>query len=74
MLIYNCIHTLKYNVWRNFVPAVIGSFRTGGLSYPIRKLKIDQPFVYYIIKTINDEKESDISLSLFSGSVIEPKI
>ncbi|XP_050581084.1 serine protease inhibitor 3/4-like isoform X9 [Bombus affinis] len=56
------------------VTAVIGSFRTGALSYPIRKLKIDQPFVYYITKTINDEKENDISVSLFCGSVIEPKI
>ncbi|XP_050581079.1 antichymotrypsin-2-like isoform X4 [Bombus affinis] len=54
--------------------AVIESYRMGDIRRPARKFKIDQPFVYYIIKTINDEKESDISLSLFSGSVIEPKI
>jgi serine protease inhibitor len=43
-------------------------------SDPIWEFKIDQPFLYYIIKNINDEKENNISLSLFCGSVVEPKI
>jgi serine protease inhibitor len=38
------------------------------------QFKIDKPFLYYIIKTINDEKENAISLPLFCGSVIEPEI
>jgi serine protease inhibitor len=75
ILIYNCIHTLKYDVWRNFVSAVIGSIRMADIpSDPIWEFKIDQPFLYYIIKNINDEKENNISLSLFCGSVVEPKI
>lgn len=40
----------------------------------IREFKINQPFFYYIIKTMNDEKENDINLPLFCGSVNEPEI
>ncbi|XP_071872225.1 serine protease inhibitor 3/4-like isoform X2 [Bombus fervidus] len=55
--------------------AVIGSIRMADIpSDPIWEFKIDQPFLYYIIKNINDEKENNISLSLFCGSVVEPKI
>ncbi|XP_043593770.1 serine protease inhibitor 3/4-like isoform X2 [Bombus pyrosoma] len=55
--------------------AVIGSIRMGGaIERPKRQLKIDKPFLYYIIKTVNDERENDISLSLFCGSVVKPEI
>ncbi|XP_068989070.1 antichymotrypsin-2-like isoform X1 [Bombus flavifrons] len=38
------------------------------------KFIINQPFIYYIIKTMNDDKENDINLPLFCGFVREPKI
>ncbi|XP_071872228.1 antichymotrypsin-2-like isoform X2 [Bombus fervidus] len=38
------------------------------------RMRINKPFFYYIIKTMHDEKENDITLSLFCGSVNEPKL
>ncbi|XP_048265793.1 antichymotrypsin-2-like isoform X1 [Bombus terrestris] len=46
--------------------------RKGGCRY-IREFKIEQPFFYYIIKTMKDEIGNDINLPLFCGSIYEPK-
>ncbi|XP_043593784.1 antichymotrypsin-2-like isoform X4 [Bombus pyrosoma] len=40
----------------------------------VENFRINQPFFYYIIKTMNDDKENDINLPIFCGFVREPKI
>ncbi|XP_071872227.1 serine protease inhibitor 3/4-like isoform X1 [Bombus fervidus] len=48
--------------------------RRKGTYIKIITFIINQPFFYYIIKTINDDKENDINTTLFCGFVREPKI
>ncbi|XP_033345770.1 antichymotrypsin-2-like [Bombus vosnesenskii] len=52
--------------------AASGLFMMEKMAHTTWEFKINRPFFYYIIKTMNDGEENNINLPLFCGSVNEP--